>query len=161
MRLPDTRYRLFTPAIAMGMTVCLLLPGKLPAEELGRLFTTNQERQMLERLRHEPPEPVRPEPVIPEPEPEIVEEDVPDLGVVKVKGLVYRKNGNNTAWINEGNTYEGNYTSEYIDISDDEIDSNRVPVKIPYNQTRIRLKVGQTYVPADESVQDVVDISGN
>lgn len=160
MRLAGAGHSFFSPAIVLMMTVCLLLTGTVPAAELGRLFTTKQERQMLERLRHEAPEPARLEPVV-IPEPEVVEEEVPDVGVIKIKGLVYRKDGNNTAWINEGNTYEGNYTSEYINIRDGEINSNKVPVEIPYNQTRIKLKVGQTYVPADGSVRDVVDISGN
>ena len=139
--------------------------GGVYADELGRLFTTPSERRMLEEMRHAKPV----EPVV---EPEIVgiqieeiiepeEEKIPLLtDTVSVKGMVYRKNGKNTAWINDSNTFEGDLESQYIKVKPEGISKENVQIIMPDNTTRIELKVGQSYQPTEERIIDLVPEPG-
>jgi hypothetical protein len=143
------------------LSVLLFLNSvSVAADELGRLFTTPSERRMLEELRLAKPE----EPVM---EPEIVEiqieeiiepEEEPPLltDTVSVKGMVYRENGKNTAWINDSNTFEGDLESQYIKVKPEEISKESVQIIMPDNTTRIELKVGQSYEPVAEEITDLI-----
>ena len=125
------------------------------ADELGRLFTTPQERAALEKLRHqEPVKEIKTEITFEEPE---VEEVKPDIGGITVDGLVYRKNGKSTAWINNSNTYEGDFSNQYLRINTGNIEPGNVQVEIPGSVNNIKLKVGQTYDPNAEKVTDLTE----
>ena len=50
-------------------------------------------------------------------EPEEPEEIKPEIGGITVNGLVYRKGGKSTAWINNANTFEGNLGNQYIQVN--------------------------------------------
>ncbi len=127
------------------------------ADELGRLFTTPEERNMLEKLRHEEPMEVKPVEIFIE-EPVVEEEEVkPDIGGITINGLVYRKGGKSTAWINNSNTYEGDLSNQYLRISTENIEPENVQIEIPESVTKITLKVGETYDPNADKVTDLTD----
>jgi len=117
------------------------------AEELGRLFTTVEERQMLDGLRNAKPNEI----IV------VGEESKPVIGGITVNGLVYRKGRKSTAWINNENTYEGNLSHQYIRIHPENINPDKIQVEISENVTDISLKVGETYDPSDENVTDLTD----
>ncbi len=147
----------------MTVAVLVSLPGfsEVQADPVGRLFTTPKERRMLEQARHAEPEK---EEVAVEVVPDVLEEFIEEVEVVEerpviegitVKGLVYRKNGKNTAWVNNSNTYEGDLASQHITVDPDKIDEDRVEVTIPEYTRKIELKVGQTYDPGVERIVDL------
>jgi len=128
------------------------------AEELGRLFTTVGERQMLDGLRKAKPKKIEVVEVIEIVPEEVVEEEPkPVIGGITVNGLVYRKGRKSTAWINNENTYEGHLSHQYIHIDPENINPDGIQVEIPENVTDISLKVGETYDPSDENVTDLTD----
>ncbi len=149
-------------ALGIGICIALLAPYTVMAEELGRLFTTPEERDMLNSLRimakQPAPEPeIEPEPVIeeviPEPEPEPVE--VVEIPGITVNGVVYRKGGKSTAWLNGENTLEGDLESQYLHVDGEKIKGQKVPVNIPNQQRSIELKPGQTWQPGTGEVIDI------
>lgn len=135
----------------------LLPPGMSQAEELGRLFLSSKQRAKLEALRNAEPEPPPVAEQLPGPEefainpadralPEIVLPEEPQLTEPLVlRGIVKRKDGRNTAWVNDSNTYEAGSDLEQVNIHDDDIQADSVKMKIPGNVNEITLKVGQTY----------------
>ncbi len=129
------------------------------ADELGRLFTTKAERKMLDELRYtsdDEPEPI----VIVIKEPEEAEEPIenkPEISGITVNGVVYRKGGNSTAWINNANTFEGNLSNQYIQINADNIEPDSVQIQMSESVTDITLKVGETYDTVTDKVLDLTD----
>ena len=130
------------------------------SDDFGRLFTTPEERRKLQTLRNARPE-VKVEEVT-----EIFVEDIdenvgaieqPDLEGITLNGIVYRKGGNSTVWLNGTNSYEGNLASEYFRINEGDIDGEKVSVTVPDVDLEFDLKVGQTYEPNDGSLLDIVD----
>jgi len=130
------------------------------SDDFGRLFTTPEERRKLQTLRNAKPE-VKVEEV-----PEIFVEDIdenagvieqPDIDGITLNGIVYRKGGKSTVWLNGTNSYEGNLASEYFRINAGDIDSEKVSVTVPDVDLEFDLKVGQTYEPNDESLLDLVE----
>ena len=67
------------------------------ADDLGRLFTTLEERSLLEKLRNPPPAGNSQAPPAVDP---AMREREPENRDIAVKGFVYRKNGRSTVWIN-------------------------------------------------------------
>lgn len=150
----------------MIVAVLVSLQGffKVQADPIGRLFTTPKERRMLEQARHAEP---GKEEVVVEAIPDVLEEIIEEVEEVEerpviegitVKGLVYRKNGKNMAWVNDSNTYEGDLASQHIRVDPDQIDEDMVEVTIPEYTRKIDLKVGQTY---DPGVERIVDLAGD
>ena len=149
--------------VCMTIVVLVSLQGfyEVQADPVGRLFTTPKERRMLEQVRHAEPEK---EEVAVEVVPDVLEEFIEEVEVVEerpviegitVQGLVYRKNGRNTAWVNNSNTYEGDLASQHIRVDPDQIDEDMVQVTIPEYTRKIELKVGQTYDPGAERIVDL------
>jgi len=128
------------------------------ADELERLFTTKAEREMLDELRYAQPRKMEPVVIVIE---DIIEEEpeenVPMLGRITVNGLVYRKGGKSTAWINNTNTFEGNLGNQYIQINTDNIDPESVQIQMSESVTDITLKVGETYDVTTEKIIDLTD----
>ncbi|MGH8646266.1 MAG: hypothetical protein ACREX4_18120 [Gammaproteobacteria bacterium] len=129
----------------------LLSPG-IRADDLGRLFTTPDERQMLEALRNQPrraegpPEPLEPEALAPEP---------PPVQSVRVDGFVTRSRGNNTVWINGTNSLTGDLGSQQVDVNVRGIRGQTVPVRVQNSPVGVGLKPGQTYSPEGARVVDL------
>ncbi|MGQ0657844.1 MAG: hypothetical protein ACT4NU_07085 [Chromatiales bacterium] len=142
--------------VAIGLFLSLAT-ASMQAQELGRLFMTPEEREMLERLRAAPPRPPAP-PVQPSPvtvvEPPPPEEVLPPPQVppITVNGVVLRSRGDGTVWVNGQNTYEGDFGDEHIRI--DRPRSVAVPIDTPEHLPNVRLKPGQTYDPATNTIVD-------
>ena len=129
----------------------LLSPG-IRADDLGRLFTTPEERQMLEALRNQPPLPEAP----PEPlEPEALAPEPPPVQSVRVDGFVSRSRGNNTVWINGTNSLTGDLGSHQVDVNVRGIRGQTVPVRVQNSPVGVGLKPGQTFDPSDSRVVDL------
>lgn len=124
-------------------------------EYLGRLFTTPQERSNLERLRNQQPVEVKEPEIIVKEIPKEKEQQQPDIGGITVNGLVYRKHGKSTAWINNNNTYDGNLENQYIQIDARDIDPDKVVIEIPWSDKEVELKTGETYDPKAGQVHDL------
>ena len=137
--------------LALPILFLAFTPITFAADDLGRLFTTPQQRQTLEKLRSQKPvEEIKiPEFTFAEP---VVEEQKPVIGGITVNGLVYRKSGKSTAWINSANTYEGNFGNQYIQIDAHNIKPDDVEILIPINETKVKLKTGQTYDPEADQI---------
>ena len=122
------------------------------ADELGRLFTTPEERIQIQKLRNKKPEP---KVVETEKIEEILATETKEPEVIKrdsiiVKGLVHRDDGKNTAWINESNTFEGDLESQYIDVKTNNIGKDNVKIIMPDDSTIVELKVGESYEPMQQ-----------
>ena len=129
----------------------LLSPG-IRADDLGRLFTTPKERQMLEALRNQPPRPETP----PEPlEPEALAPEPPPVQSVRVDGFVSRSRGNNTVWINGTNSLTGDLGSHQVDVNVRGIRGQIVPVRVQNSPVGVGLKPGQTFDPSNSRVVDL------
>ncbi len=127
------------------------------SDNFGRLFTTPEERRKLEILRH-----AKPQAVVEEVPEVFIEETVgaieqPDIEGITLNGIVYRKGGKSTVWLNGTNSYEGSLASEYFRINAGNINSEKVSVTVPEAGLEFDLKVGQTYEPNDGTLLDIVD----
>lgn len=136
-----------------GLTVGLgLLSHGIRADDLGRLFTTPEERQMLEALRNQPPRAEAP----PEPlETEALAPEPPPVQRVRVDGFVSRSRGNNTVWINGTNSLTGDLGSHQVDVNVRGIRGQTVPVRVQNSPVGVGLKPGQTFDPSASRVVDL------
>ncbi|RKZ44290.1 MAG: hypothetical protein DRQ58_11605 [Gammaproteobacteria bacterium] len=130
------------------------------SDGFGRLFTTPEERRTLQVLRYSKPQveveaPV--ELIVEEIEESDEEVQRPDIEGITLNGIVYRKGGKSTVWINDTNSYEGSLSSEYFRIKAGDINSEKVSVTVPEVDLKFDLKVGQTYEPNDESLLDLIE----
>jgi hypothetical protein len=118
------------------------------ADSLGRIFTTADERQVLEKIRQTKEEPTKVETVKIEEflEPE-VEKEIIIRDAITLKGLVHRSDGKNTAWVNDSNTFEGDLESQFIQVPDNEIKSDQVTIIMSDNSTHLELRVGEVFNP--------------
>ncbi len=116
---------------------------------MGRLFTTPEERAMLESARHLPSAEVereeKQESVIPE-------VDIPQS--ITINGVVSRSDGNSTLWVNGLNSFEGDLDAQRFEIDPHRIRAGEVVIQLPNNLGSVRLKPGETYEPAISTVID-------
>ncbi len=131
----------------------------IAADQLGRLFTSSQDRARLNLIREEEivveeetEQPIEVEEFL---EPEIEEQEEVVKDTITIKGLVQRSDGKNSAWINDSNTFEGDLETLYIDVKQEAINNDKVKVTMPDNATEIDLKVGQGYDPNNDRVLDI------
>lgn len=137
---------------------CLWLAG-LPVvatAELGRLFTTPQERTKLEAVRNQPIPPPKLEPIAAE-EPILIAPVLPDK--IRLKGFVLRADGKNVAWINDDNTLTASPVISHIKINPKDISADGVEMTLPLpngnlgledKMVKIKLKVGEHFTPHTE-----------
>ena len=135
--------------------VLLLINNPVYADNLGRLFTSETERNKLNYIRKKAPvaekkevEVVKVEEII-----EPVKQEVQVRDAIRLKGVVYRSDGKNTAWINDSNTFEGDLESQYIKVDKENIHKDNVRVTMPDNSTIVDLKVGDSYEPVSENIE--------
>ena len=121
------------------------LTASLAADELGRLFTTAEQRRQLDAHRDgqagagtpateaigERPQPPGPD----------------EAAAIRLRGVVYRADGNNTAWINSGNTYEGGADNGYPAVDAGRIGPDAITITRP-DRAAVILKVGERLRPA-------------
>jgi len=140
-----------------SFALCGTTYAQAASDGFGRLFTTPEERRKLDTLRN-----AKQQAVVEEVPEVFIEENVevieqPDLEGITLNGLVYRKGGKSTVWLNGSNSYEGNLASEYFRINAGEVNSETVSVTVPEVDLEFDLKVGQTYEPNDGTLLDIVD----
>ncbi len=121
------------------------------AQDLGRLFTTPEEREMLEALRRQPPKPqaeaaplvaptVEPTPVAPN---------------VTMNGLVSRSRGRGMVWVNGVTSLEGDLDAQGIAVDVGAMRGTTLPVRIGDAPLAVGLKPGQTYDTGEAQVREV------
>jgi len=141
------------------ITILLAPAAAYAGDGFGRLFTTPAEREYLDQLRDKK---MNQQPVVNVPKIELarkkkpVEQNVP-VDAIRLKGLVYRKDGKSTAWINEGNSYQGDIGSQYTKVKSGKIKPDHVSIDFSGSDSEIKLRVGQSYLPAKKAVRDVID----
>ncbi|MEQ8426455.1 MAG: hypothetical protein RLT87_08140 [Gammaproteobacteria bacterium] len=140
----------------LALLVGLVLPPAVPADSLGRIFTSEQDRNRLDYIRKQKPlvekKMTDTEEVDEVFEEEQAEEEIVIRDTLNLKGFVRRSDGKNSAWINEGNTYEGDLDTIYIKVRPEDIGDDKVTINMPDNETRVRLKVGEAYDPDSKQV---------
>jgi hypothetical protein len=148
-------------AAAVLLAVAWIVPFNCAGYQLGRLFTTPQQRHELDELRNaevgKPKQQVAGSVLA---EPAAPKAKLQPVNSIRVRGVLTRSDGENTAWINDGNTYQGNPESGAIRVTPGDVHSDKVTVVMPDGHTSVNLKVGETYDPADKRVIDLVPADG-
>jgi hypothetical protein len=135
----------------VGVTAILtVLATAAEAQDLGRLFTTPEEREMLEALRRQPPKPeAAPAPV------ETPVEPAPVAPAVTMNGLVRRSRGRGMVWVNGVTSLEGDLDSQGIAVDVGGVRGTTLPVRIGNAPVAVGLKPGQTYDTGEAVVREV------
>lgn len=136
--------------------LCIGLSGPILADELGRLYTTAEQRKKLQAVKYFIPPPEETEIGMAELEEimqPVVEPEQIVTNALSVKGLVYRSDGRNAAWINDSNTYEGGLELRYIKIPEERISADGVTIILPGERTET-IKVGKAFDPNDPNGKD-------
>lgn len=124
---------------ALGLAAALVLsPRFVEAQRLGRLFSTSDERALLDELRRERQ--------IVAPEQQSVVEIVPDTPSVEqvtINGVVLRSGGVNSAWINGRPVDAGARTREGVRVDTSGARGGGVKITLPSGAETINLKPGQ------------------
>ena len=132
------------------------------AEEFGRLFLTPSQRLQLDELRKSQ---ANTKIEVQDAELNIDQKPVVEAtaaGELRLRGLVYRNDGKNTAWINDSNSYEGDLTSQYTNVHEDSVAADQVVIEMGgAENVKLPLKVGQSFNPGDKSVHDLLPAAGH
>jgi hypothetical protein len=115
----------------------VILPAVADAQRLGRLFSTPDERALLDELRRERQ--------IVDPDPQVVEvvPDTPSVEQVTINGLVLRSSGPDSAWVNGRQVDGGGRTREGVRVDTSATRGGRVKIILPSGAATIDLKPGQ------------------
>ena len=98
---------------------------------------------------------------LPPPVPELGAEHIlpnappPTIPPITVNGVVLRSNGQGTAWVNGQNTYDGDFGADNIQVARPQ--GKIVQIRTPENLPDVRLKPGQTYNPATNTIVEPYD----
>ncbi len=134
----------------LSILIVSVLATPAYADNFGRLFTTPSERKELDRVRlikeRKPrqAETVQIEEFL---EPTEIKKEIVIRNAIRLKGIVHRSDGKNSAWINETNTFEGNLESQFIQVPNSNITFEQATVIMPDDSTSVDLKVGEVFVP--------------
>lgn len=143
--------------------IVLATPGTAVSDELGRLFFTPAERDMLDRARRnsaaaaEQTDDAAELPLVlidvpPEPE-------VAPVPPVQVDGYVARSDGAETVWLNGTDNVQGNLSEHGIDASRVRLEAKRVRVPLGSAPAGVLLKPGQSFDPGSGSITDAYERS--
>ena len=142
-----------------GILVLWLVAGAVSAD-VGRLFFSPGKRAMLEQMRqsdaHELVEvPIEVDPAIDlQPLATEPEELKP---AITINGYVRRSNGRTTIWINQENSYDGDLSASQIESDTAHMHGTKVHVTPLGDDTRVRLKAGQSYDPNAAQITDAYE----
>jgi len=125
---------------ALLLACALLAPGAVPAQELGRLFFTPEQRDALD-ARRKARLPDKPVALAPSP-------------TTRIDGSVQRSSGRSTVWIDGAAVPDGTQP-EGLRVRRGG-DPSRVTVVIGEDGRRINLRVGETLDRASGEVKDVI-----
>ena len=122
--------------------------------ELGRLFTTPQERAMLEKSRHRPAPQVEKQPKRIEKKPSSAMEEIKAPPRITINGVVSRTDGTSTVWVNGMNSLEDDLDAQHIYVDPTSTQGEKVTIRLPNSPRELRLKPGETYEPSASTVID-------
>ena len=135
-----------------GLAALLALPAPAPAaDDLGRLFTSQEQRRQLDAHRNgraetpateTAPRPKRPAPAV---------KETPLAAPIHLQGVVYRADGHHTAWIN-GNRHAPGAPNPHPAIKQGRIGPDSITLTPP-GGAAIILKVGERLGPAGPAKQ--------
>lgn len=128
------RWRLVISGLAAAL---VLVSFDAEAQRLGRLFSTPEERALLDELRRER------KIVAPDPQVTEIVPDTPTVEQVTINGVVLRSGGVNSAWINGRQVDAGARTREGVRVDTSPADGGRVKITLPSGAETIDLKPGQ------------------
>jgi len=112
-------YQMRTASLAL--LLALSTAPSAQADSLGRLFFTPEQRAQLEHERTIKP----------------TAEDEPSTSVLTVNGIVQKKGGTRTVWINSVPQSAGN---------SDEYSPEALPISVPGQSQPVKVKVGQKLI---------------
>lgn len=119
-----------------------LVSAPVNAQELGRLFFSPEQRNALDARRKAriPDRPV---------------EAIVEAPVTRIDGIVSRRAGQTTVWVNGAPVAEGNQP-EGMRIQTRANDSSRVRMEQLGSESHVDLKIGQSFDSATGEVKDVM-----
>ena len=123
---------------ALGIAaVMVIVPPVAEAQRLGRLFSTPDERALLDELRRERQ--------IVDPDPQVLEvvPDSPSVEQVTINGVVLRSGGPDSAWVNGRHVDGGARTREGVRVDTSATRGGRVKIILPSGAETVDLKPGQ------------------
>lgn len=125
-------------------------------DDFGRFFTTPKQRERLDELRKSSSNIV----INVRDEELNIDQDVKKVeqqhSEIRLKGIVTRSDGKNTAWINDSNTYEGDVASSITRVKEHEITSSGIKLDLPGDKKSVNLKVGEAYDSAAGTTDDIL-----
>ncbi|MDX1528119.1 MAG: hypothetical protein R3337_05790 [Gammaproteobacteria bacterium] len=128
------RWRLVIPGLAAAL---VLVSYDAEAQRLERLFSTPEERALLDELRRER------KIVAPDPQVTEIVPDTPTVEQVTINGVVLRSGGTSSAWINGRQVDAGARTREGVRVDTSPAGGGRVKITLPSGAETIDLKPGQ------------------
>ncbi len=138
---------MFKPIALLPWLVFSVLAGPLPvfADDLGRLFTTREQRANLNDIRYQAkfapiPEPVVVTPVVSAAKPASQE---PVVSSMTINGVVKPSHGGGTVWLNKQQVERGGVTREGIQVNTGRRNRGGVQIQLPSGADTIVLKPGQ------------------
>ncbi len=137
--------------LILTIALCLQFIQPVYADDaLGRLFSTSEEREQLDRLREQQ----KNQPVETIVEATVIESKPVALpNTINVQGYVKRSDGKDgTVWIN-GEALQENSGNQDVQVGGLTNNSNAIPIRIPANGKRLSLKAGQVYEPENNRVR--------
>ena len=124
--------------VIWGLAAALVLVSfDAMAQPLERLFSTPEERALLDELRRER------KIVAPDPQVTEIVPDTPTVEQVTINGVVLRSGGTNSAWINGRQVDAGARTREGVRVDTSPAEGGRVKITLPSGAETIDLKPGQ------------------
>ena len=136
--------------IRLICTLCLLFSAPAAMAEMGRLFFTPAERARLDELRAN----AKSVEIVDMPGVEAPVQVAPPSDV-SLQGYVKRGDGKkSTVWIN-GQPVQENSSGAGVEVGELQGSSNQVPVTLPSSGRSLKLKAGQVYSPATDSVSEI------
>ena len=147
--------------VLLACLACALLAGGWARaadsdDEFGRFFTTPKQRERLDELRKSVSDVVinvKDEELNTDVDVKTVEQQHNEI---RLKGVVSRSDGKNTAWVNDSNTYEGDVASGVIKIDEHQIGPNGLRLELPGDKKTVNLKVGEAYDSTAGKTDDIL-----
>ena len=133
----------------MALFVCSMIVAWVNmahADSFGRLFTTPEQRAVLDKMRRHPYD-MRAGKKLDE-----------NAAVVKkglvINGVVVRGDGKNTVWVNGKNNFKTNKPEVGVEVRSQNIKSDSVTITLFNLNKRVTLKPGQIVDPVTAKISD-------
>lgn len=134
--------------LAVVTFVCAMIAPQAEAQRLGRLFTTPEQRSVLNEIRTQA-QFAQPE-LEPEPEPQtssvtVTEQESagPSIANLTINGVVRRRGGRTTVWVNGREVDRGDVTREGVLVETANRRNGNVRLRLPSGTETIALRPGQ------------------